>query len=513
MSLTVNEMEAKLAILENQNFELKMKIYYLVNKEPKKENDNLDESVLEENNSLLKQKDGEIVALKDTNRILRCQISDLQDDVVQLRLKLTALAASNANAGVSTANSIVIANANQFEENRKKEKEATLALVQHDEYIIKQLQEEIRTLRTQHIQDSEILGECAEKNTILSSSVHKLESELKELNQYNLDLKNQVGLYKDQLRRQDILLMKEMSQLESLSPMKLHNETTGAHPADHSNAVEMEQSFQHSVASPVKGGDMNASNGAFHISPKQVHLESLLFDQSSITPNQAQTEMNPNTRAKSPSPMKINHSYSQSPVKMVTNGFLDFGAQTAWDELHQLRLDKNTLLETIAKLEAKCQADASNWDKERIELEDMLQVAAEELDGCEEKYKHLRTKYEALKKKYRAGESNRQSLQDRVLELQQERDESFAKFDMDASHSMSLHRAHLSKQKTNKRRSSVNSTTNSDASKHQESLSFSPHATANSPNKLDSCATAVGNKEMELEQSILEKNKLIEQYR
>ena len=44
MSQTVNEMETKLTTLENQNFELKMKIYYLVNKQTKNDENNIDNS-------------------------------------------------------------------------------------------------------------------------------------------------------------------------------------------------------------------------------------------------------------------------------------------------------------------------------------------------------------------------------------------------------------------------------------------------------------------------------------
>ena len=239
------------------------------------------------------QQAAEIAQLKETNRILRCQVSDLQADNVQLRLRLTAAQAQavvdSANAGTSASGgggSALEQQVNHIEENRKKEKEATALLLEHDEKVIRQLNDEITELRKKHTQDAEIIGDCAERSIALTEILTAREAMVSELGDSNQALVKQVDALKDQLRRQDILLVKKYTDEERVAygiQGSNFNTTSSLAPSLSSAGANP---WSHSLQPPGDGGDFSvvqspAQSNRQPLSPmssmKQSQLESLLF--------------------------------------------------------------------------------------------------------------------------------------------------------------------------------------------------------------------------------------------
>jgi hypothetical protein len=334
----------------------------------------------------------EITQLKETNRILRCQVSDLQADNVQLRLRLTAAQAQavvdSANAGTAAGGgSALEKQINHIEENRKKEKEATALLLQHDEQVIQQLSEELKELRKKHAQDAEIIGDCAERSITLTETLAERETVISELTGRNDSLAKQVDSLRDQLRRQDILLVKKYTDEERLAyGIQGTTFNTSSSLAPPFAAQQHASPWTHSVQiqTSTGGGGGGGLSSAMQspvqtvnpLSPvstmKQNHLESLLFGGggSSGSVDGADTGFNtdPNPNDNSitliGSPESRPRSSMGSPLAMTTgtatgggslsrNSFVGFSAQTAWEELHSLRREKAVLIKSLQESQVK----------------------------------------------------------------------------------------------------------------------------------------------------------------
>ncbi len=134
--------------------------------------------------------------------------------------------------------------------------------------------------------------------------------------------------------------------------------------------------------------------------------------------------------------------------------FLDFGAQTAWEELHSLRSEKNNLLADIEALKV-------NSNREIMELklsikmkDDIIEVAKEEMDKLENNLMKLQEKNTKYKQQIELNANDINLLRNRVNELQLYRDESLVKTDLQNSSQLSLYRAELSRLKVWKKRGS-----------------------------------------------------------
>lgn len=343
-------------------------------------------------------------------------------------------------------------------------------LLKHDEQVIDQLKEEISVLRKKHSQDAEIVGECAERTAALSESLTEKETVIANLHDKCHGLQKQVDMLKDQLRRQDLLLVKKYSDEEKLA-YGIHGTNFNTTTSLTSNirpdpGGASKNPLDHSIRLP--GSTFTSpSKPTAVLSPastmKQSKLESLLFNQS---PNRV-SEADPSIPS-SPLQTLGDHStelmlapHGGQLMDIATgvgspdaqNKFAGFSAQTAWEELHQLRKEKALLIKKLQENQLKLMTTVEEHEKENKLQEDTIELAAEEVDRLEKALARMTKKFEKAQGRYRDADQALEALRVRVTELQTQRDELFLKKDLDTALQLSIHRAEQTRSRTQRRSS------------------------------------------------------------
>jgi hypothetical protein len=152
-TLTLSMEQMKIATLERENFDLKMKVYYAHTNEKVSEieegNTNADEHDEDE-------KHLDLSAIKE-NEYCRNRISELERELEKVRLLLQNEAVENAKAVQS------MGMLGMLEESRKREREVAKAISEHDASLIAQLQEEVQGMQTQGDSDEAGLASLREQ--------------------------------------------------------------------------------------------------------------------------------------------------------------------------------------------------------------------------------------------------------------------------------------------------------------------------------------------------------------
>ena len=115
--------------------------------------------------------------------------------------------------------------------------------------------------------------------------------------------------------------------------------------------------------------------------------------------------------------------------------------------MHILRRDKAILIKTLTDNQEKLNEILKNHTEEFKTQEDILVLAAEEVDRLEKLLDKWTRKHEKLSISHKENVSNLDLLKVRVVELQKERDDLTLKYDLMASLQLSKDRADISRQK------------------------------------------------------------------
>ena len=139
--------------------------------------------------SLIEDHCVDTLALREANYSARRRISDLESELAELKAKKDAetsiLQADRRASGnallASTLQSVSKPTADQqLEQNRVREREAALAIAEHDSILIKRLEDEMIGLKSQHDRDLKLINDAVEKVTYLLSEVAEKERRISE---------------------------------------------------------------------------------------------------------------------------------------------------------------------------------------------------------------------------------------------------------------------------------------------------------------------------------------------
>lgn len=218
----LNELEDKVSTLERANFDLKMQLYYLNKKlSEQKSQHNIDENQeilinMIEDNSI------DVLTLKVENEAAKRRITELESELLQLQLMRERETEVTNNRYNYSGTPNRPTNTALVDENRKREKEASRAIAEHDSALIQKLRAEIDLLHNRHAKDIQLIDEMAQK---VSDQMEATGQKQMEVNICNEKLREQfqtVENLREIMKQQEIQLSK-MSQLSNAEVQKQTN--------------------------------------------------------------------------------------------------------------------------------------------------------------------------------------------------------------------------------------------------------------------------------------------------
>jgi hypothetical protein len=215
----LDDPEKKMSSLEQENFDLKLRLYHMKQAERDQKPGIKVEETAEQLADLLETHCVDNMALRESNDTARKRINELESELIQLRIKREGKYTIDATNGslremavVKTAGPLSIVNNPVIDENRRRERQATLAIAQHDAQLIRKLESEVSNLRSQHDSDVSLVNDCAEKIGNLVREVEEKDRLIVAQSAATQQLQGQIDLMRDQLRRHELLI--EQQQLQ-----------------------------------------------------------------------------------------------------------------------------------------------------------------------------------------------------------------------------------------------------------------------------------------------------------
>lgn len=375
----VKDLESKVSILERSNFDLKMTIYYLNEKIASANfGDNAapgsaPSSVL---GTVPSEKDlrvEHIVALQEANRTYSRRITELELELVQLKQTITIRSSSSGNAQNSSENS----NAAVLDEGRKRERSAMLAIAEHDAQMILELEQAVRTLQTQHTDDTALVNSYAEKVADLARENKRKDEMLRLHSDTIVELREKNTALDARVQQQDLLLL--------------------------------QRSFEE-------------KNAAETMTQQQIHVQQLLQGDEL-----SDAQSSPSKRERGPlgavahSPVgAASHDMEleSKSSSLMPRDFLDFGVQNAYSELNSLRLSNKALHDSIEKKNALIKTQEEALKHVKATVEDITMLEAEEIARLEAELEKTLDEVDSSKKKCRDLETASRISQAKVADLE-----------------------------------------------------------------------------------------------
>lgn len=168
---TLNELEGKINTLERSNFDLKLRLHYLHSKYGHLESKsptkgaNFGYDIREE-----------IQVLTEDNEYAKQRIVELESEILQLQLQREKDAEE-----YQAALRMKPAAAQHLEEQRKREREVSLAIAEHDATVIAKLHEDLKAFETQKSSSDNLISSLNEKVAYLSRVLEGKDAEIDSL--------------------------------------------------------------------------------------------------------------------------------------------------------------------------------------------------------------------------------------------------------------------------------------------------------------------------------------------
>lgn len=259
----LNDLEMKIDMLERTNFDLKMQLFY-ANQNSKMKETSSKHNDYSINSSQLSDSNSEILALKSENDRLRRKISDIESELLQTKvindLNSPAIASNSPSIISDRLNISRISSMDttiQIEENRRSERLAAMAVANADRSIIKHLENEVNRLTLQHNEDQDLILQCNQRISELSSNLEAREQLISDKDKDIKALKNDIRKLNERSQHQDTLFKQTNERMDQL---KNNNQVLSTNNS-HKNNTALDASFVHLVNNPIDlKGDSNLIN-------------------------------------------------------------------------------------------------------------------------------------------------------------------------------------------------------------------------------------------------------------
>lgn len=230
----ITVLEQKLANVERENFDLKMRLFY-------KEKDSMKDTSTLENEaervvSILQDRDSTYDQLRAANEEAYNTISELRSEL-QL-VKASKEGSNSAYENLLQKNQRLASL--QLEENLKRERQAAQAIASHDASIIAKLEDDIAALQDTHESDTKLVSECADRVAELLGVIEDKNAKIDELSKALEGANEQIEVLKDKVSRQEIFLIR--GEHRDLSPKSHSDASQSSEDQAKSESTECERS-------------------------------------------------------------------------------------------------------------------------------------------------------------------------------------------------------------------------------------------------------------------------------
>lgn len=278
---------------DREKFDLKLQKYYS-NQRSSNLRTNLSLKGPETFASLIEDHCVDTLALREANHSARRRISDLESELAEIKAKRDAessvyqqdrrsgssvfLALSHVPALKPTCDSHV-------EQNRKGERQAALAIAEHDANLIQQLEEEVVNLRSQHECDAKLVKDATEAITILLKEVAEKDLKISDQDAVSAAMTTKVNQLTEHMQSAQLLIQSGIRDHQlvldyALSSPKSANERptidiprcspNRAGPQDHPDRPSSSRILTKSQNSPTGTSEYLSSTEWRRLSPKVV---------------------------------------------------------------------------------------------------------------------------------------------------------------------------------------------------------------------------------------------------
>jgi len=178
--ISLHTLETRNAELERANFDLKMKVFYLSNSSSSSNRSSTAGSTDESDDTfadMLREKDAMLLTLKDANDSAKRRILDLENEVLMSKMTAEAHTSSLSSEKLQQQQE-------QLQHNLRSERQAALAIAEHDSKIITDLENELEKIATEskkkRDEDKKIISELVDKVSVLFKTLEIKENDLRE---------------------------------------------------------------------------------------------------------------------------------------------------------------------------------------------------------------------------------------------------------------------------------------------------------------------------------------------
>ena len=199
-----------------ESFDLQLQRYYSSQRNGSPNASNLEGNDPQKFASLIEDHCVDTLALREANYTARRRITELESELVELRAKkdiespsFTLAKHANNTAVILSKGSGTSSVDTHIEENRRRERQATLAIAEHDGILIRRLEAEVIHLSSQHEMDMRVIDEAADKCADLMHENGILHSKYLEKEALSRTLEIQVKMLTDHLQNSKIILENE----------------------------------------------------------------------------------------------------------------------------------------------------------------------------------------------------------------------------------------------------------------------------------------------------------------
>mmetsp|Transcript_3899 Transcript_3899/g.6108 ORF Transcript_3899/g.6108 Transcript_3899/m.6108 type:complete len:531 (+) Transcript_3899:199-1791(+) len=437
-SLNESEVDRKISALERENFDLKMRIYYMNNS---KSNESAAVDEAERVVDVLHERDMTYEQLRMANEESQRRISELETELALLKAKQESNNSSYENLFLKNRQMGSL----QLEENLKRERQAAQAIAQHDAALIAAYEKEIQRLKDAHEADALLISECADRVGELMRIVEEKNTALEKERQALAAAQRNVEVLTDRISKQEILLIRneqnqsmKTSAISSIArgmrnlpfpPTENDAADSTAHirfappPAvatarpnrDHRPATGVHEDTSPSVTGNSGGLHPAPRLGAPHMISPQPQSGSIATDNRKSPPSSPRHILSTPSAAVHTSNLDADAYSSHKPKSVLFREL-----ESTKSQLEDVRAENASLREQVSAGRKMISSLESNLERVRASAEEITLLEAEEIARLEAELERVgeeRDRWAATSKKH---ESQAEILRQGLVQIQRQ---------------------------------------------------------------------------------------------
>jgi hypothetical protein len=413
--------EDKLNKSDSDNFDAKLQAYYS-NKKSDNDNTQRKQNPLffdSENLSLfIEDHCVDTIALREANNSMRRRITDLNSELIELKVKkdienpkLLVEVGQKSSPVSNTSSSTGLVS--HIDENRRRERQAQLAIAEHDANLIRLLETEMINLETQHEVDENSVRDNTQRIAHLLQENEEKDLRLAYNDAATLRLDVQIKNLSDQLKSHELLLENERMLLMN----EKNNHKITMDNASHSRILASEGS----TSQPFKRLEGKEGNKYQLHSLGSTSHESTPRSERRYSASTANTEHKQTQNASNHKDKQLISNFRTSssfpgPLKLFPKDSVERGTTSDPDHL---RIENAVLLEELESIRELVRRQENALNQVRTSAEEITLLEAEEIARLETELEKSLTEKDQWRQRCKSAEVQVKHLLKQQIQLEE----------------------------------------------------------------------------------------------